>query len=70
MPRILITCPETGKPVPTGIALDAASFASAVFDPRGRDAARAALPPYGAAAVMAMTTSLPSRKKQPAIGTM
>jgi len=28
MPEIMIKCPETGKPVSTGIAMDKASFES------------------------------------------
>lgn len=29
MARIMIKCPKTGKPVPTGVVMDAASFATA-----------------------------------------
>ena len=34
MPRVLITCPSTNQPVPTGLTMDAEAFAMEVFDDR------------------------------------
>ena len=31
MPNVMITCPATKKPVPTGIVMDAPSFAAATL---------------------------------------
>lgn len=36
MAMVMLTCPKTGKPLPTGIELDERSFDTMAFEARGK----------------------------------